>query len=105
MSAAVALLIAAAGTFALRYGSVRALAQRRIPPAVEGALRHAALAVIAALVVASLPSSGRMGLPSAGAVVALMAAAVVARRTRNITAAIAVAMVFYATAAALPGSW
>ena len=53
MSSAVALLVAAAGTFALRYGSVRALAHRQIPPAVEDTLRHAALAVIAALVVAS----------------------------------------------------
>ena len=105
MSSAVALLVAAAGTFALRYGSVRALAHRRIPPAVEDTLRHAALAVIAALVVASLPSSGGAGLPPVGAVVALVAATVVARRTRNITVAITVAVVVYAAAVALPLPW
>jgi branched-subunit amino acid transport protein len=100
MNAVAALLVASLSTFALRYGSVRVLADRRLPPAVEVTLRHAALAIMAALVMSSLPRTGRLGLPAAAALAAVAGAGAVARRSRNITAAIAIGVAIYAAATA-----
>lgn len=96
MNATAALLVAALGTFALRQVSVRALAHRPLPPALGITLRHAALAVMAALIVSSSPSTGRLGVPSLAAAAGLGATAVVARRTRSITPALAIGIATYA---------
>ena len=96
MNAAAALLVASVGTYALRHFSVRALANRQLAPAVGITLRHAALAVMAALVMSALPPTGEVGLPSSSAMVGLVAAAVIARRLGNVTAAIAVGITMYA---------
>jgi branched-subunit amino acid transport protein len=96
MNAAAALCAATVGTFALRQLSVRALANRELPPVVGHALRHAALAVMAALVMSSLPTTERLDLPTAAAIAGTGAACVIARRTRNLAAAIAIGLVVYA---------
>ena len=74
MNAAAALLTASVGTYALRHVSVRALADRRLPPIVGTILRHGALAVMAALVMSSLPPEAGHGAPSASTVGGLAAA-------------------------------
>jgi branched-subunit amino acid transport protein len=80
MTAVAALTIAAAGTYLLRHASVRAFASRTMPKRLISALRHAALAIIAAIAVAGLPGkSGVWGLTTAN-VFALTIAVVVARR-------------------------
>lgn len=96
MNAAAALLTASLGTYALRHVSVRALANRELPPAIAITLRHAALAVMAALVMSSIPPTGEVGLPPASAIVALLAAGIIARRSENVTAAIAIGITVYA---------
>jgi branched-subunit amino acid transport protein len=101
MNAAAALLAASLGTFALRQISVRVLAHRQLPPAVWVALRHAALAVMAALVVSASPPTGRPGMPSLAAAAGMAATAIVARRTKRIAASIAIGIVTYAAARAI----
>ena len=101
MNAAAALLAASLGTFALRQISVRVLAHRQLPPAIGITLRHAALGVMAALVGSSSPSVGRLGVPSLAAAAGMAATAIVARRTRNIAAAIAIGITTYAVAIAI----
>lgn len=101
MNAAAALLTASLGTYAFRHFSVRTLANRQLPPAIGAILRHAALAVMAALVMSSLHPTGEVGLPSASAIVGLAAAGFVARRSENITAAIAIGITTYAAATAI----
>ena len=103
MNAVAALLTASFGTFALRYASVRALANRELPPAVGVTLRRSALAVMAALVMSSLSPTGPFGLPSVAASAGLAATGIVARRSTNITAAIAIGIVTYASATTLVG--
>jgi branched-subunit amino acid transport protein len=98
MNAAAALVVAALGTFALRQISVRVLAHRRLPPAFGITLRYAALGVMAALVVSSSPSTGPLGVPSPAAAAGLAATAIVARRTRNLAAALAIGIVTFAGA-------
>ena len=100
MNAAAALLVAALGTFALRQISVRLLAHRELPPAVGVILRHAALGVMAALVVSSSPSAGPLGVPSPAAVAGVAATAIVARRARKLAAAIAIGIITFAGASA-----
>ena len=101
MNAAAALLVASLGTFALRQISVRVLAHREVRPVIGVTLRHAALAVMAALVVSSSPSAGRLGVPSLAAAAGMAATAIVARRTRNLAAALAVGIVVFAAARTL----
>jgi branched-subunit amino acid transport protein len=96
VNAAAALLTATVATFALRQVSVRLLADRELPVVVGHALRHGALAVMAALVMSSLPTTGRFGAPTAAAIAGTAAACVVARRTRNLAAAVAVGVAAYA---------
>lgn len=104
MNAAAALLIASLGTYALRQFSVRALANRQLPPAVGTTLRHAALAVMAALVMSSIHPTGQGGLPAASALVGLAAAGIIARRSENVAAAIAIGIATYVTAAEITGA-
>jgi branched-subunit amino acid transport protein len=80
MTAAAALTIAAAGTYMLRHASVRAFASRTMPERVGSALRHSALAIIAAIAVAGLPGKGGFGGLTTANVLALTIAVVVARR-------------------------
>lgn len=101
MNAAAALLTASLGTYALRHFSVRALANRQLPPAIGFALRHAALAVMAALVMSSLQPAEEVGLPSVSALVGLGAAGIIARRSKNVTAAIAIGITTYAATVAI----
>jgi branched-subunit amino acid transport protein len=101
MNAAAALLAASLGTFAIRQVSVRVLAHRALSPAIGIALRHAALGVMAALVVSSSPSAGRLGVPSPAAVAGIAASAVVARSTRNIAASTAMGILTFAGATAI----
>jgi branched-subunit amino acid transport protein len=98
MTAVAALTIAAAGTYLLRHASVRAFASRTMPKRLISALRHAALAIIAAIAVAGLPgNSGFGGLTTASAL-ALTIAVVVARR-HNMT----ITIVATVSASALAG--
>ena len=96
MNAAAALLTATVGTFALRQLSVRALANRELPVPVGQALRHAALAVMAVLVMSSLPITERLGTPTAAAIAGTAAVCVIARRSRNVAAAIGIGIITYA---------
>jgi branched-subunit amino acid transport protein len=97
MNATAALLAATVGTFALRQISVRALADRELPVVVRQALRHAALAIMAVLVMSNLPTTQRLGSSTAAAVASLAAVCVVARRTRHLAVAIAVGIVAYSS--------
>ena len=80
MTAVAALSLAAAGTYLLRHASVRAFASRTIPDRGVSALRHAALAIIAAIAVAGLPGRTGFGSLTIANVLALTTAVVVARR-------------------------
>jgi branched-subunit amino acid transport protein len=82
--------------FVLRQASVRALAHRELPPSIGTILRHAALAVMASLVVSATPSTGPVELPTSAAIAALAVVGLVARRTRSIAAAIATGVATYA---------
>ena len=97
MTAVAALSIAAAGTYLLRHASVRAFASRPMPDRGVSALRHAALAIIAAIAVAGLP--GRTGFSSLTipSVLALTTAVVVARR-HNTTITILATVTAYTVA-------
>lgn len=80
MTAVAALSLAAAGTYLLRHASVRAFASRTMPDRVVAALRHAALAIIAAIGLAGLPGRTGFGRLTIANVLAVIVAVVVARR-------------------------
>lgn len=94
MNAAAALTIAAGGTYLLRHASVRAFASRTMPERVVSALRHAALAIIAAIAVAELPGKGGFGGLTTANVLALGIAVVVARRHSMTTTILATASAY-----------
>lgn len=102
MSSAVALALAAIGTFAIRYGSVRLGARRALSIRTTLALRHAAVGVLALLAVGSAPASRTGGAPAASAI-AVVVTTVVARRSRSMTATMAAGIGAYALATALWG--
>ena len=104
MNALAAFLLASVGTYALRHVSARALANRQLPPVIGVVLRHAALAVMAALVISSLPRTGELGAHSASAIAGLAAAGIVARRTESVTTAIAIGITMYAATTAITGA-
>ena len=96
MTALGALLLASAGTYLIRVGSVRAFDGREVRPAAARMLRLAALGTMASLVVSSLPTSpGALRLDPAS-IVGLLAATLAARRTGSATVIMAVGVVAYA---------
>lgn len=93
MTAYVALLLASVGTYAVRVGSVVLAGRRPLSTRTHEALRHAALAMLVALAVAGVPrgDGGPAVRPEVG--VALVAAAVIARRTGNVALVVVAAVV------------
>lgn len=100
MSWIIALLAATAGTYALRAGSVRAFSGRDLPAGVDRMLRHAAIAVMSAIAVASLPAGGVSGWTVATAF-GIGVAIVLALRYSNIAAVTAAGVLAYWLAGAL----
>jgi branched-subunit amino acid transport protein len=97
MTATLALIGAAAGSYVLRIAFVTLVDVDRMPEAFRDALRYVGPAVTAAIVVASLAhGQGRAGLHlSAAQIAGLAAAALVSWRTRSIPWALAAAMASY----------
>lgn len=97
MNAIAGLCLAAVGTYAMRLGSVRLFGSRPVPARAARVLRHAALAVMASLAVASLPGTGGAGGGVTAAGVAGAAAVVVAsRRSTAIAVIMAIGVATYA---------
>ena len=94
MTATLALIGAAAGSYVLRIAFVTLIDVERLPGAVRGALRYVGPAVTAAIVVTSLAhGEGRAGLHlSAAQVIGLVAAALAAWRTGSLLWALGAAM-------------
>jgi branched-subunit amino acid transport protein len=94
MTAILALVGAAAGSYVLRIAFVTLIDVERLPNAVKEALRYVGPAVAAAIVVTSLAhGEGRAGLHlSAAQVAGLLAAAVTAWRTGSLLWALGAAM-------------
>ena len=94
MTAALALLGAAAGSYVLRAAFVTLVDVERLPETVREALRYVGPAVTAAIVVTSLAhGEGRAGLDlSAAQVTGLLAAAATAWRTGSLLWALGAAM-------------
>jgi branched-subunit amino acid transport protein len=99
-----ALVVAAVGTYVLRFSSVHIGANRALPAEIDTALRYAALAILASLVIAGLPDNGE-STPIADPATAcgLIAGVVAARLVRNVAATIAISIAVYAVAGALGG--
>jgi branched-subunit amino acid transport protein len=94
MSALLTLSACAAATWLLRVTFITVLPADRLPDAVHRALRYAGPAVLGAMVVTSLIGPG--GLPAlapSARHLALLAAAIVAWRVRNLAAPIAAALI------------
>jgi branched-subunit amino acid transport protein len=104
VTAIVALGLASIATYAIRVGSVGAFQLRQLPPTAGLVLRHAALGIMASLVITTLPapaSSGGIGAAGAAGLVASIAAA---RRTGNLTLIMLVGVVAYSVAQTVLGS-
>lgn len=104
MNALAAFLLASLGTYALRHVSARALANRQLPPVIGVVLRRAALAVMAALVISSLPQAQELGAHSASAIAGLAAAAIVARRTESVSTSLAIGIAVHVATTAITGA-
>lgn len=87
-----ALLLAATGTYLLRVGSVVAFTARPLAPTVSVILRHAALAVMGSIAVASLPGEGPAAVSDLPNVAGIVAAVVAARRGRSTVTVIGIAV-------------
>ncbi|MEE4277761.1 MAG: AzlD domain-containing protein [Halieaceae bacterium] len=83
MSAFIAILITALGTYASRAIFIVALAQRRFPPLALRTLEYVAPAVMGALIVAMLTTAEGEVRLGAAELLGLLVAAAVARATRN----------------------
>lgn len=94
MTATLALIGAAAGSYVLRIGFVALIDVERLPGAVQEALRYVGPAVTAAIVVTSLAhGEGSAGLHlSAAQVTGLLAAALATWRTGSLLWALGAAM-------------
>jgi branched-subunit amino acid transport protein len=92
MSWYLALALAASGTYAVRVASIHAFGRRDLPARTERGLQLAALAVLAALSVSSVPIAPGESLPSVAVGSAVVAAIVAARHIRNIAVIPAIAM-------------
>jgi branched-subunit amino acid transport protein len=101
VKAAAALMIATVGTFALRALSVRAFAARDLDPRFGLALRDAALAIIAALVVRSLPHDADTSALQIPALAGIAVAVVAGRRQGNLAVVILLAVATYTGAVAV----
>lgn len=84
MSALAALLLAAAGTYALRGLSTFVFQVHALPVSVATILRLAALGVLGSLVAASLPVAPTAGIDGLASMVGVLAAIVTGRRTTNL---------------------
>ena len=98
-----ALLVAVTGTYLLRYGSVRALSGRTLGANVVEALRHASLAMMAALAVASLPTDGGFVLADGATLTGLGVGVVAARRIGDVSIVIVLSVCGYAAVRAIGG--
>lgn len=98
MTATIALIGAAAGTYVLRIAFVTLIDVERLPHTVREALRYVGPAVTAAIVVTSLAhGEGRAGLHlSAAQIVGLLLAAGTAWRTGSLLWALGAAMAGFA---------
>jgi branched-subunit amino acid transport protein len=85
VTAIVALGLASIATYAIRVGSVGAFQLRQLPPTAGLILRHAALGIMASLVITTLPSSSALGGIGAASAAGLLASTGAARRTGNLT--------------------
>jgi len=93
VTAYLAVLLAAAGSYALRIGSVHLAGRRHLTARVEAGLRHAALAMLVALAAIGIPrSGGGLGVTPPVAV-AVAAAVVVAHRKGDLVIVVVAAMV------------
>jgi branched-subunit amino acid transport protein len=95
MSPVLALALAGASTYVLRAGSVRMFNSTEVPLRVDRALRHAAVGVMATLIVTSLASRPSIGALTAPEVAGLLVAVVAARRTTNTTVVMAAGLTAY----------
>jgi branched-subunit amino acid transport protein len=102
MSALLALSACAVATWLLRVVFITLLPADRLPGAVHRALRHAGPAVLGAMVVTSvIGPDGLAALAPSVRHVALLAAALVAWRVRNLAAPISAALAVMLVAAAV----
>lgn len=102
MSVAVAgLLLATGGTYLLRYASVRSFSSRTLDARVAAVLRHAALGIMASLVIASLPADHGPPLTDVASLTGLTVGLVASRRLTNVSAVVALGVAGYATVRAL----
>lgn len=85
MTAITALIVAAAGTYALRRGSTLAFQGRSLPASVADGLRLAALGVLGSLVVEGLPSHPSLSVTGLPSLLGLTGAVLAGRRTANLT--------------------
>lgn len=103
MSALIALSAGALATWLLRVGFITLLPADRLPVRLQRALRYVGPAVLAALVVSSL--AGRAGPPAlvqpSAQHLALLAAALVALRIRNLAAPLGAALLVMVVAGAV----
>jgi len=95
MTSFAALLVAALGTYALRSGSVPAFTTRTLQDRNAVLLRHAALAIMASLTIASLPGPAGNPQVTLASSTALAVAVLVARRVSDTTAIIGLAVAAY----------
>ena len=102
MSVAVAgLLVATAGTYLTRYASVRSFSNRSLDARVAAVLRHAALGIMASLVIASLPAGDGAPLTDVAALAGLGVGIVASRRLTNVSVVVALGVAGYALARAV----
>jgi branched-subunit amino acid transport protein len=101
VTAAVALGLASVATYAIRVGSVRAFDRRHLPPIAGRVLRHAALGIMASLVITTLPASSAAGGIGAASAAGLAASTVTARRTNNMTLIMLAGIAAYSLTGAL----
>lgn len=93
MSWAAALVLASAGTFAIRFASSAGLGALQLSVRGQRILRHAAIGILAAMAVSTLPADATgSAIPS---VVALAATGLALTRTKNLAVAMAVGVAGY----------
>jgi branched-subunit amino acid transport protein len=98
MGPLLAVALAGVGTYLLRAGSVRLFGARAVPRRVDQVLRHAAVGVMATLIVTGLAQRPSIGAITAPQAAGLLCAVVAARRTNNTTVVMAAGLTAYVVA-------
>jgi hypothetical protein len=101
MNAVAALLAASGGTFALRYASTRFFAARALEARLVDVLRHASLAIMASLVIASLPADHDFALANPAIAVGVAVGVLASRRVANVSLVLLLTVSGYAAVHAL----